>query len=328
MKKIIVLTLILSLVLCSFSGCTGKNQGTEAKEDGIQVVTTIFPLYDWMNNVLGDNPAGVTVTMLQDSGVDLHNYQPTTDDIMKISKCDLLIYVGGESDEWISDAVEQAENKNMIALNLMDALGDSLAEEELVEGMEAEEEEHGEEPEEKEYDEHIWLSMRLAAASVLKMAQAMEHVDQANQEVYKENAAAYIEKLHMLDVSYRDELANAKYGCLLFGDRFPFRYLTMDYGLDYYAAFSGCSAESEASFETVAFLARKLDELNLPVVLKIDGSDGSIAETVKNQSGSSSRKILTLNSMQSVDGKAVEAGASYMKIMEDNLKVLKEALEA
>ena len=322
MKKFIalLLTFVLFVSLCPVSGL--------AEDAGkIRVVTTIFPIYDWVREVAGD--AGNTeITLLLDSGVDLHSFQPSALDIMKVASCDLFIYVGGESDEWVEDALAEAVNPDMVVINLVEALGENAKAEEIVEGMEAEEEEEGEEGEEEEVeiDEHVWLSLRNAQTFVSAIAGALETLDAANAEAYKANAEAYGAKLAALDAAYAETVDAASVKTLLFGDRFPFRYLTDDYGLTYYAAFVGCSAETEASFQTVIFLAQKTDELQLPAVMTIEGKDHRIAETIISSTANKDQKLLTLDSMQGTTADDVANGATYLKIMEDNLAVLKEAL--
>lgn len=278
-------------------------------------------------NVLGDNPAGAEVTMLLDNGADLHSFQPTANDIIKISKCDMFIYVGGESDEWVEDVLKEAVNKNMVVIDLLDELGDTVKEEEIVEGMQAEEEEADVEAEEEiEYDEHVWLSVKNAITLVNSISDAIQKIDPANAETYKSNASSYIGKLNALDADYQAIVDNASIKTVLFGDRFPFRYLVDDYGLDYYAAFVGCSAESEASFETITFLSKKVDELSLPVVMTIEGTDKRIAETIVGSTASKDQTILTMDSMQATTSRDVAAGTSYISIMGENLEVLKKAL--
>ena len=324
MKKFValLLTFVLFISLCPVSGL--------AEEAGkIQVVTTIFPIYDWVREVAGDT-GNTEITLLLDSGVDLHSFQPTAQDIMKVATCDLFIYVGGESDEWVEDALAEAVNPNMVVINLVEALGENAKAEEIVEGMEAEEEEEkdGEEGEEEEVeiDEHVWLSLRNAQTFVSAIAGALETLDAANADSYKTNAEAYSAKLAALDAAYTEAVDSAAVKTLLFGDRFPFRYLTDDYGLTYYAAFVGCSAETEASFQTVIFLAQKTDELQLPAVMTIEGKDHRIAETVISSTANKDQKLLTIDSMQGTTADDVANGATYLKIMEDNLAVLKEAL--
>lgn len=321
MKKAIsvVFAVLLLLGLCACGGTVPKSTDT------ITIVTTIFPVYDWLRNVAGAD-ADVDITMLLDSGVDLHSYQPTAPDILKISTCDMFVYVGGESDAWVEDALKTATNKSMAVLNLMEELGDLVKEEETVEGMEAEEEEEAEGEEGPEYDEHIWLSLKNAALLTERMGEALGKLDSAHADRYTKNAAAYAEKMRALDGQYAQAVAEGSVKTLLFGDRFPFRYLCDDYGLGYYAAFSGCSAETEASFETVAFLAGKVDELNLHAVLTIEGTDHRIAETIVQNTQNKDQRILTLNSLQSVTDKDVQEGATYLGIMEANLAVLREAL--
>lgn len=326
MKKYISLILAALLALVSLTGCsTGNANG--AGNDKIQIVTTIFPEYDWVMNVLGSNPGNAEVTILLDNGVDLHSYQPSVDDIVKITSADLFIYVGGESDAWVEDVLKQKTNKDMVVINLMDVLGDSAKEEEVIEGMECEEEEEEEEGPEVEYDEHVWLSVKNAAMFVDEIEGAMENVDPANSSAYKNNADAYIAKLNELDSKYASAVSEANVKTVLFGDRFPFRYMVDDYGLSYYAAFVGCSTETQASFKTITFLAEKVDENSLKSVLTIEGTDHSIAETIIQNTDSKDQKILTMNSMQSVTSDDIKNGAAYLSIMESNLEVLKEALQ-
>lgn len=323
MQKRISFFLYLALLLGLLSGCGGA---PAANADRLSVVTTIFPEYDWVRQILGDKADGVDLTMLLDNGVDLHSYQPTADDMVKISTCDLFIYVGGESDEWVEDALAEAINQDMVVIDLLDVLGDAVKEEEVVEGMQGEDEEGDGDEEEAEYDEHVWLSLRNAAVLCEEIAAQLGRLDAANADAYATNAAAYIEKLSALDRQYAAAVDAAPRKTLLFGDRFPFRYLTDDYGLDYYAAFVGCSAETEASFETVVFLANKVDELGLNTVLTIESSDGKLARTIIENTAAASARILQMDSMQSATARDVTSGATYLGAMENNLKVLKEAL--
>ena len=281
--------------------------------------------------------------MLLDNGVDMHSYQPTADDILKISDCDLFIYVGGESDEWVDNALQEATNQDMVAINLLEVLGDKVKEEEIVEGMQVEEDDehehegeehhhegeghhHHDDEEEIEYDEHVWLSIKNARLLCAAIAEELCAADEKNAAMYRKNLSAYDEKLAALDADYTAAVKSAVRKTLLFGDRFPFRYLTDDYGLHYYAAFVGCSAETEASFKTVAFLSAKADELSLPAVLQIETGDGKIAGTIIQNTKAKSAKILTLDSMQSTTAKQIAAGTTYLDIMEKNLAVLEEAL--
>ena len=499
MKKITALLLALMMLAGVLAGC-GKPKDT-GKAGKLKVVTTIFPAYDWVKAILGDKAENAEVTMLLDNGVDLHSYQPTADDIVKISDCDLFVYVGGESDGWVENALKNAANKNMKVINLLEVLGDSVKTEETVEGMQedghghshdeqlteddikdrtlsdfagawkslhpyllngdldkfcqhrAEEDEdssttkdtylekyktswqcdaekisiegnnitftyadgktvsaeytyagyqpkrndegkirsvryqfettsagapqyvqfndHGHEPGEAEHfhiyfgndgfdalmsgktnpffvkdalsvedildelmghdhgeekDEHVWLSLKNAKTLVGAIADALQELDPGNKDTYAANASAYIEELSTLDGAYQSAVDGAASKTVLFGDRFPFRYLVDDYGLRYYAAFAGCSAETEASFETVSFLAKKVDELGLPCVLTIEGKNHKLAETIVQSTAGKNQKVLTMDSMQSMTSKDAANGATYLSVMEQNLSVLKEAL--
>lgn len=321
MKKILALLLALWIPAAVLSGCAPQDDS--AASNKLNIVTTIFPAYDWVREILGDETDRAEITMLLDSGVDLHSYQPTVDDIVKISDCDLFLYVGGESDGWVDDALKNAPNKERKVIRLLDVLGDSAKAEETVEGMQEEEHDH---EEEAEYDEHIWLSLKNAQMLVAAISKALQESDPARKDTYAANAAAYAEKLSALDGEYRAAVDSGKYKTLLFGDRFPFRYLADDYGLDYYAAFPGCSAETEASFETVSFLAGKMDALGLPCVLTIEGTQHKIAETIVQNTAQKNQQVLTMDSMQAVTANDASSGVSYLSIMEKNLSVLKKAL--
>lgn len=314
MKKIIAILLAAVLLTAAFAGCSGKKP-----EDGkLKIITTIYPVYEWVRRVTAGTQ-NTDVSLLLNKGVDMHSFQPTTKDIVNISSCDVFVYVGGESDEWVGDVLRDASNKNMLTLNLMDALGSLAREEEAVEGMQGEEEEADGEA---EYDEHIWLSLKNASVLTSYIAEKLGEKDAANKSAYDNNAKKYTAELNALDSRYAEAIKTAKHDTLIFADRFPFRYMMADYNLKYYAAFSGCSAESEASFKTLVFLADKLKELQLDKLMILDGSDGKIARAVMDTAGAKNTEILTLNSMQSEIGES----DSYLGIMENNLTVLQQAL--
>lgn len=500
MKKRISIILAVVMALLCLAACGQNKSKYSSKNDKIKVVTTIFPEYDWVREIAGEN-SNVDITTLLDNGVDLHSYQPTAEDIMKISSCDMFIYVGGESDEWVEDALKESVNKNMKVINLLDVLKDTVKTEEAMPGMQSEEghnhgyshfddsdvqdrsltdwsgewqsvypyiengdldevmerkaesgdktaeeykkyyetgyktdvekmsingeegtmeftkngvtskakyeykgykiydyssgnrgvcyffesvdnasdapkyvqfSDHGISPskaehyhiyagndsfdalseemdnwptyypagmtsneikedmlehEEKEYDEHVWLSLRNAEKLCDAIADSLCDIDSENKNVYSTNAAVYKNKLKELDDQYRNVVKNSTNKTLLFGDRFPFRYMVDDYGLKYYAAFAGCSAESEASFETISFLAKKVDELGLKNVMTIEKSDKKIANTIISNTKNKNQKIFELNSLQSTTSKDVKNGVTYLSVMKSNLNVLKEALQ-
>lgn len=321
MKKIFAAALAALIVLSAFAGCSTSVPIPD--DNRIKVVTTIFPVYDWARQLIGDKADEYDITLLLDSGADLHNYQPDADDMLKISVCDLFIHVGGESDAWVKDALTAAANKRMTVIDLVNTLGSNAVEEEEVPVIgEGEEEEE----EETEYDEHVWLSLKNARVFITRIAEALAGLDRENRQYYFDNAKAYNEKLKALDAEYRQTVENAAVKTLIFTDRFPFRYMTEDYGLDYFAAFKGCSAESEASFKTVSFLASKVDELSVKNVIVIEGSDKKMAETVIANTEKKDQGILVLDSMQTVTLEDAEKGKDYYSVMQSNLEVLKEAL--
>lgn len=341
MKKIIAAATALLVAAGMFTGC-GASEKPTAQGDKLKIVTTIFPEYDWTREILGDQSERAEVTMLLDNGVDLHSYQPTADDLIKIAECDLFIYVGGESDGWVESALASTSNPDRAVINLIDTLGDSVKLEEVVEGMQETEHDHEEDEEhahdadeehtdadeqEAETDEHVWLSLRNAQAVCQKIAEKLGEIDPEHEQAYTDNALAYIDQLVALDAKYQAAVDAANKKTLVFGDRFPFRYLTEDYGLNYYAAFVGCSAETEASFETIRFLAEKTDALGLSHVLTIENPNHKIAETVVANTSGKNQQVLSMDSMQSVTSKDVAAGATYLSIMEHNLEVLTQALQ-
>lgn len=325
MKRILSLILACTASLGMLTGC-GSTPLTEKDSGQLKVVTTIFPEYDWVRQILGDKADDADITMLLDNGVDLHSYQPTADDIVKIADCDLFLYVGGESDGWVDDALAGAANKDRKVINLLDVLGAQVKEEETVEGMETEEEDAAADADDPEYDEHVWLSLKNAETLCEAIANALEELDEQNKDTYAANLTAYTDQLATLDAAYQTAVDTGKRKTVLFGDRFPFRYLVDDYGLSYYAAFAGCSAESEASFETVSFLAKKVDALSLPCVLTIEGKQHKIADTIVQNTKAKNQPILTMDSMQATTSEDAANGTTYLGVMENNLGVLKQAL--
>jgi len=324
-----------------------------AEKPRVRIVATTFPIYDWTREVLGEKLAETDLVLLQQSGVDLHSYSPSAADLRSVAACDLFVFVGGESDEWTERALAQKGNPRRRVLNLVKTLGSAAKEEKVIEGMEHEhhhehaekhdhdgdhdhdhakkhdhdeDDNHDEDHDEHEIDEHVWLSLRHAATLVKAIAAELAAVDPANAATYSANAAAYCKRLAALDRDYVAAVKGAKRKTILVADRFPFRYLADDYGLTYYAAFAGCSAESEASFKTVAFLAKKVDELNLPVILVIEGVQHKIAETVRRTAKAGTQRILALDSLQSTGGEAAKT-TRYLDVMTKNLQVLKAALD-
>ena len=333
----------------------------ENKDDEISVVTNIYPSYDWVKEIAKDT--NVTVKNLTDKGINLHNFEPSAEDITSIKNANLFVYVGGESDEWAPDAIK--ESPNVTAINMMEVLKDNIKPEEVVEGMEDEdhdhdhdedehdeddhdeddhdedehdedehdEDEHDEDEhdehhhhhhhDEVEMDEHVWLSLKNAKLVCNEICENLKKLSPKYADKFDENLKAYVEKLDALDKKYSEELSNQKFDTVLFGDRFPFRYLVDDYNLKYYAAFVGCSQESEASFETIVFLANKVDELGLNSIFTLSDSDHKIAETIKENTKTKTQEIRVLNSLESVSS---SDNTSYLEIMEENLDTLKAGL--
>lgn len=315
---------IFAIICCMILMC-GCGEVPE-KSDKLSIVCTVFPEYDWVREITNGHEENFEITYLLSNGSDMHSYQPTVDDMIKISSCDLFIYIGGESDKWTKDAIKQAKNKDLKTISLLDSLGSSVKEEEHKEGMQDSDEEDHDHEEQAEYDEHIWLSLKNAETLCNSIAEEIYSLDPENKTDYQNNLTDYCKQLENLDTQYSETLSNVPNKTLIFGDRFPFRYLVDDYGLDYYAAFSGCSAETEASFETITFLSDKIDEINADTIFTIEGSDNSIANAIISSTEKKNQKIAHLNSIQSVNSEQVKNGTTYISIMKSNLDILKEAL--
>ncbi len=317
MKKIIKkITVCLAAIalLAELAACSG---GQDSENSGLKVLCTVFPVYDWTREISGGK---ADVSLLVSGGTDMHSYQPSAEDMIEIAGCDVLIYVGGVSDGWIDEAVKQQENKERTVINLLEVLGDKAVSEELSEGMQAEE--HSHEDGGEAYDEHVWLSLENAELFADAITAVLSEKAPDDADYFSSRAEAYIGELAALDEEYSEAAESAEQKTLVFADRFPFRYLTEDYGLSYYAAFPGCSAETDASFETVAFLSGKIDELGIKYVLTTESPVPGIAETVAENTKEKNQQILALDSMQSV----TDGSTSYIEIMRTNLETLKKAL--
>ncbi len=356
-KLSIILTFVFSLQQTTFAN--------DSQDSKINIVVTSFPIYDYVREIIANTENNYTLSLIIDNGIDLHNYQPSTQDIAEISNADLFIYNGGDSDIWVKKVLSQAMNKDMLQINLMNTLGDKVKLEEIVEGMEEvshadhnhtqhnhaghehvkhdehEHDKHGHnhdhdhekyKPEEKEnehivYDEHVWLSLKNSIAMLQTISTHLQKLDKENAEKYAKNTNDYINKLDKLYKEYDEIFSNAKNKTLIFADRFPFRYLVDEFNLSYYAAFPGCSAETEASFETVIFLSNKVDELAIKKLLIIDSTSEKIAQAIIRTSKDRDAEILFLNSLQTVTAKELAEGISYYSIMQENLKTLHKALD-
>lgn len=323
MKKIIIFFSAMALILCLLS-CKNNN-AIAVESNKIKIVTTIFPIYDLTKEIIKGVP-NIDINLLMQNGIDLHNFRPSAKDLIDIANSDLFVYIGGESDEWVNDALKDVNNKNINYINLMQMLkNDILEEDEDISEEWHNKEEHNNE--EYEYDEHIWLSLKNAKKIVNILENNLEKIDSINSHKYKENANALINSIDNLDIKYKKGTSVDGEIMVVFADRFPFKYLFNDYGIKYVAAFNGCSAESEASFEKILTLAKTIDEYNLKNVMILEGSNEKIAKTVIENTKNKNAKILTLNSMQSITNNDIKNGKNYISIMEDNFINLVEAIE-
>ena len=305
------------------------------------VLCASFPEYDWTKNIIGDNPGKLNLQLLNRTGADMHSYQPTIADMVKIANCDLLIYNGGASQFWIADALDAYPNPHRQVLSLMqlfETQPDRFPaytqddEHDHVDHIHNHSEhddhdahDHDAHEHEDETDEHLWLSLKMTREFCLAAASQLSTLNPAAAAAYQTNASAYIQKLDALDRKFTELTQQTACKTLLFADRFPFKYFCDDYGLAHEAAFPGCSAETGASFETVVFLSNKVKELNLSAPLVTESSDGRMAKTVAENAGNEQMPVLTLNSMQSVSAEQAKT-LTYLSVMTENLTVLQQAL--
>lgn len=334
-RKWIVIVSVAVMCVCLLTGCGRKIKNDIAGSENIILCTT-FAAYDWVREILGDTDM-FTCQMLVENGVDIHSYQPSAQDIMKIADCRILVYVGGESDTWVSDALSESGNEDIVAISLLNLVGDRALDEVELAGVEShhhhdheahdghEDEFAHEDESEHEYDEHVWLSLRNAQVCVNTLADVITSLDPEHKEAYEHNAQAYREKLQQLDAKYDNMRKNAQRDTILIGDRFPFLYLMEDYDIHYYAAYSGCSADAEASVHTVLYLADRLQTLKLPVIYVVDQGMDNLAKTIAECAGMQV-EIYNLSSMQSVTKEDIEKGNTYLSYMEENLQVLTNSL--
>jgi zinc transport system substrate-binding protein len=332
MKRILVVLLAVFML----AGCnqgSENNNGEAAEAEKIKIVATIFPQYDWVREIIGELDYPFELTLLVDSNIDFHSFQPSVSDIAKISSADLFIYVGGHSDTWVENALKQATNPDLIAVSLVEMLGDAVKTERLSEGMvhdcddpDCDDEHHDEEIPELNEEEHVWTSLRNAMILCEKIAENIIALNPQNADFYRENLNAYTEKLSALDMQYSEAADSASVKTLVFGDRFPFLYLVDDYGIEFYAAFTGCSAAAEASFSTIITLARVIDDYELRYIMVTESPIAGIAETIISNTKNQDQQILSLNGMKGITSSDIQNGVTYFSIMEENLEVLREAL--
>lgn len=317
-RKKHIKTCILAVLLCCIllTGCGAEPATGQAENGRLQVVTTIFPQYDFTRAIAGDL---ADITMLLPPGSESHTFEPTPQDIIRIQNCDIFIYGGGESDAWADTILASMDTSNMTIISLMDIV--SVVEEEFVEGMQAEDEH--DEDEEAEYDEHVWTAPQNAKIISTVIAEALKERDSANAGVYESNRKAYSQELDDLDAQFRQVVTDGKRNLIVFGDRFPFRYFADAYGLKYYAAFPGCASETEPSAATVAFLIDTVKEKELPVIFHIEFSNESMADTISEGTGA---KKLLLHSCHNVSQADIDNGVTYLQLMQNNVSNLKEAL--
>lgn len=313
MRRFVICVIVISVLTTLLTGCMGSGVHETGNTDGkINVISTIFTPYDFVREIAGDR---ANITMLLPPASESHSFEPTPQDLMMIQECDVFIYVGGESDKWVAGILDSLDTGGMVIVTLIDCV--DAVEEEIVEGM------TGNEDDEKAYDEHIWTSPANAKLMIRKITDVLCDKDNANADAYRLNEAAYLTRLDELDLALSEVVRGAVRKTLVFGDRFPFRYLTDAYGLEYFAAFPGCSSESEPSAATMMFLIDKVKAESIPVVFYLELSNMKIAETISEATGA---KPLLLHACHNITKSDFEEGLGYMDLMTRNVEALREAL--
>ena len=312
MKKTLTIILVAALLCGALSACSPDTQEPEA---GLSVVSTVFAPYDFARELVGDKGS---VSLLLPPGAESHSYEPSPKDIIAIQNCDVFIYVGGENDAWVSEVLESVGD-GVRTVTLMDCV--ELLEEELVDGMQQEDEHEHED--EVEYDEHVWTSPRNAGLIAEKICSALVEADSENADYFKTNLDSYSAELQALDEAFSDTVKNGARSTIVFADRFPLVYFAKAYGLEYFAAYPGCSDDAEPSAATVTFLIDKVIDENIPVVFHIELSNEELADTVCEETGA---KKLLFSACHNVTRVQFEEGVSYLDLMWANVDALKEAL--
>ena len=321
MKRLFALLLALTLAV-SLVGCGPRQRAEDGK---LQVVCTVFPYYDFARQIGGDD---VDVTLLVAAGKETHSFEPTPLDVITLSESDVFLYNGGESEAWVEDILSAAGENIAVTLPLMPQV--SALAEEWAEGMEGghddhdhDSEDHGHDSDDIEYDEHVWTSPVLAKTLCQAICDALCRADPAHQEDYQSRLMDYLAQLDQLDEAFRDTVAAGHRRLLVFGDRFPLLYFCKEYGLGYRAAFHGCASDTEPSLATLKYLIDKVEEEHIPVVYTIELSSRKVAQAIAETTGA---KVLTFQSCQTVSRQDMEAGATYLSLMWENVEALKEGL--
>lgn len=313
-KNLLIFPLLFSLCM-SIAACSPSPSAND--DHKLKIVTTIFPQYDFARQIGGDK---ISLQMLVTPGGESHSYEPTPRDIIAVNNCDIFICSGGESDVWSNVILKSVNTENKIVIQLMDCV--EAVEEEITEGM-TEKPTFGDNEEEPEYDEHVWTSIKNAKKISEAITAAMCGKDKENAELYTDNLNGYIKQLDNLDKSYEEAVSASENKTLIFGDRFPFRYLFDDYGLKYYAAFPGCSTDSDVSAKNMLFLINKVRENDLSAVYYIEFSTRKIADTIADETGT---EPLLFHSCHTVSKADFENGVTYIDLMTQNLENLKRGL--
>ncbi|MBQ1212749.1 MAG: zinc ABC transporter substrate-binding protein [Clostridia bacterium] len=301
---------LFALIMCVFCLFSAVSCEKSEEKDGINVVCTIFPQYDFTRNIVGE---AASVTLLVPPGKEAHSYEATLADMAKLRKADLVVYVGGDIDGWVLTALEGTD---IPTVSMLDAVT-------LISGS-CEEESHDDHNHAEGVDQHVWTSPKNAMLISEAIRDALCTLDAENSALYTENCANYVKKLAELDKKFETAAENANNRMIVFAEKFPFGYLCEHYGIEHYAAFEGCSTQSEPSLTVLASLASIIRENSLSAVLTVEFSSATVADWLANETGA---RVLTLHSCHSLTQEEFSRGETYLSLMEKNLEALTEAMK-
>lgn len=321
MKKRFLLVLICVFSALLMCACTSDTTSDDGK---INIVCTEFPQYDWTKSIVQDSE-NVNLILLNTKGTDMHSFEPSADDIIKVAESDILILIGGEGDKWALDAV--SDNKKTTVINLLDLLKENEEHGVLAEHDHIASCDHSHEDAHESADEHVWMSIKNADFFIRKICEVLYEKDPQNAGFYKGSQKEIIGQLGELDYDFSQAIGEYEHPVIVVADRFPFKYLTDEYGIECFAAFPGCSADTDASPDTIIKLSKAVDEHNLKYIAVTENTSGKTAQAVINNTGNKNQQTVVIDSMQSVSLKDIENGATYIGIMKQNFEAMKKLLE-
>lgn len=315
LKRKLLAVITAAATVLSLCACSSESSYSNSDSGKLKIISTVFPPYDLARQIAGDN---AEISILLPPGSEIHNYEPSAKDMIAIRNCDIFLYIGGENEQWAEKLINSNDTENVTAVKLIDYVPTLSEDEHDHDHDHDHEHEH-----EHETDEHIWTSPKNAQLMLSAVYDAICKVDPSDKQTYTKNKDAYAKQLSDLDDAYRSAVDNAKNKTIVLADKFPFRYLAHEYGLEFSAAFAACSDESEPGVSTMIKLTKTIKENNIPAVYYLEFSSTKIADTLCDETGATK---LMLHSCHNVSKQDIENNVSYVDLMKQNLENLKLTL--